>query len=416
MESIEMKIAKTAAENWGQNEPQNLDEAKAITGGSEVSSIKGIISVLGLDPSLEVQLLDDIYNKETISPGIAEKIQFAMKDKADVFQSSDKLVIDMLSIIHDSWVKNNPNKFLQEGRNKEYQFAPLMLLNWPEAKSDLLFIKPILEAAGIELDEEALKDQFEVMQMEFLIDNGITSYGALASSLEQGSKFYPALEGLETKNGGNIEELLKQSGIVGKMARQIKDRIPIRTVKELAKYTIQSKNTQLDAKAWATSEVDDPNFSKDKFPRINGPISKREVLLSKLIGRPYPTYFLRGVHNIHRDGYRTTLESISGHELEEDGTKPTSTSTSKRKGVVRFGYNNTLEKRKKDGYIFISEEELVKAGLDPNEMGFESLEITGKDIAETDKSKGLTTTEVKNGGLRGFVKKLLDMIKGIGEK
>lgn len=28
MDSIEMKIAKIAANNWGQNEPTNLEEAK----------------------------------------------------------------------------------------------------------------------------------------------------------------------------------------------------------------------------------------------------------------------------------------------------------------------------------------------------------------------------------------------------
>lgn len=40
--------------------------------------------------------------------------------------------------------------------------------------------------------------------------------------------------------------------------------------------------------------------------------------------------------------------------------------------------------------------------------------VSPKDIADADKEQALTTTEV--GGFKGFMKKLLDKFKGIGEK
>lgn len=53
-------------------------------------------------------------------------------------------------------------------------------------------------------------------------------------------------------------------------------------------------------------------------------------------------------------------------------------------------------------------------------MGWQELQldkkgkVTAKDIAKADQEQSLTTTEV--GGIRGFIKKLLDKFKGMGEK
>lgn len=48
-DSIEMKIAKIAARNWGQQEPTTIEEATGITWGSEVAAINGITRVIALD-------------------------------------------------------------------------------------------------------------------------------------------------------------------------------------------------------------------------------------------------------------------------------------------------------------------------------------------------------------------------------
>ena len=182
-------------------------------------------------------------------------------------------------------MKNNSNNFLKvndngERRNKERQFVKLELLDWGEVQSDLLFLKPILEAAGIELNEKELRNRFEVIQQEFLIDNGITSHEKLVEFLSKGSKSYPALKGIETKFGGNIEQLLKDPSIVEEMAGQIESRVRIKSEKEMAKDILNSTNPEMDEIFWADTIVDNPAFVEEKFPRINGPISRREILLS----------------------------------------------------------------------------------------------------------------------------------------
>jgi len=275
MQSIEMKIAKTAAENWGQPEPTNLEEAKGITWGSEISSIKGIVSVLGLNPELEEQIVEDVYTKDTISEDIAQEIRSKINNET---------IIDILSVVHDEWVKNNPNNFLRinkengqdKPRNKEYQFVPLQMLSWKEAKSDLLFLKPILEASGVEIDEKAIEQQFEIAQKEFLIDQKIYSTEQLKAALKY-YNIYPVLDGLETKNGGNIRDLLKDDEILDKMVGQIAGQIDIKSKEELLKEIQESNNPLYKDVYHVESDRTYIDVNIDEY------MTKEEILVSKLI-------------------------------------------------------------------------------------------------------------------------------------
>ena len=202
MDSIEIKIAKIAAQNWGEKEPENLEAAKKITNGSEISAIKGIVSVLDLDESSKQTMIDDVYNSDKISESIAQEIREKFKkDPLSTKDPKNEMIIKVLSIIHDGWIKNNADNFLKPGRNKERQFVPLQLLNWGEVESDFIFLKSILEAAGVEIDEEELKKEFKVEQQEYMIENKIFSHEDLVSHLSKGAESYPTLKGLETVNG-----------------------------------------------------------------------------------------------------------------------------------------------------------------------------------------------------------------------
>lgn len=65
--------------------------------------------------------------------------------------------------------------------------------------------------------------------------------------------------------------------------------------------------------------------------------------------------------------------------------------------------------------IEVTQRELAEAGILPEDFKWmEKARVSTRDIAEADKEQGLTATEV--GGFKGFIKKLLDKFKGIGEK
>lgn len=96
-------------------------------------------------------MVEEIYTKDKLSEDISKEIQSKIYRGA-LDKNSSPAIVNMLSVVHDEWVRNNPNNFLRvnkdenwqdKPRNKEYQFVPLQMLSWKEAKSDLLFLKPI---------------------------------------------------------------------------------------------------------------------------------------------------------------------------------------------------------------------------------------------------------------------------------
>ena len=444
--SIEMKIAKTAAKNWGQAEPQNLEEAKGITWGSEVSSIQGIVKVLGLPPEMEEKMIQDVYESDTITPEIAKEIQ---KRIIGITGTANPNIIKMLSTVHDEWVRNNPNNFMKETEkgNKEYQFVPLELLSWKEAKSDLLFLKPILEAAGVNVDEKAVEQQFEVAQKEFLEEHGIVSKEALKRKISSGSKFYPALEGLETKFGGNIEELLKDPKIADEMASQIESRVKIESVEQKIKQEllngedtigfvhhltegkvsgvlselgrgkamtksmfylgkekglgfpeniIYAQNGQGGPTAWEEYESRFYEIKNDSPDWQKKVVEKRQKKLR---------HFQQKVSN-SRDGKydKEGIISIPRYDTNSGYTYEPGQTPEPPKAWVKRYYN-----------IDVTLRELANAGILPEDFNWrEKAKVSAKDIADADREQTLTTTEI--GGFKGFMKKLLDKFKGKGEK
>lgn len=74
---------------------------------------------------------------------------------------------------------------------------PIELIGWKEAKSDLLFLKPILEAMDLSayISEEDLEKAYNQRVQTFLEEKGITDIDKLSEQISRGAEFYPALEG-----------------------------------------------------------------------------------------------------------------------------------------------------------------------------------------------------------------------------
>lgn len=456
-DTIMGKITKEAIISWGENDEngnwfkpteQQAEEMitegglqlgdktidysssdKATNGktyGSEVAAINGLVELMTNSQEISSeeratiteQIKSEIYTEAHLSPEIEKKAKEAIEGKG-----TEKSILEVLGTIHDNWVKNNPDNFLKPDRNKERQFVPLELLDWKEVQSDLLFLKPILEGAGITVDEEQLKKEFEVRQQEYMIDNKIFSHEDLVKHLSKGSKAYSALEGLETVNGGNIDELLKNPETLEKMATQIESRVAIKSREELATDLIKSDTKSLDEVLWIqTVERDDPNFDEKKLPNMNNPISKREVMLSKLIGKPYPTHVMSGIVDYKHDRYTNEIREPRDSEWDAVDlyTKAMERRQDEAANIVDlaldkpyeldFGYD---ENGKIPGSIKVSVRDLLATGIGTERMESKA-KVTSKDIAEADAKKELTATEV--GENKGVINKIKELFKGKGEK
>lgn len=118
-----------------------------------------------------------------------------IREYLDRMEDKDDFIVENLSKVHDGWVKDNPHKFFQQGRNRQFQHLPIALIGWKETKSDLVFVKPIFEKLGITIDEKRLESKYNERSAEFLGRHKINSADSLKEAISEGDKFYPALSG-----------------------------------------------------------------------------------------------------------------------------------------------------------------------------------------------------------------------------
>ena len=208
------QVAKQALMNWnGLSEEeaekvistQSFDEVESqvYAKGSIDYAVEGISTSLGfLDKDAE-ELSIFAYNggQSKIIDWLRENNEMANRLETKTNGQSiitnktlvNNLIIDTLFHVHNGWVQDNVKKF--NAREKKHQHMPSELIGWKEAKADLLFVRPIFEAAGIEVNEEELEQVYNGRVKEFFLDHGIQTARNLSDSITQGEEFYPALEG-----------------------------------------------------------------------------------------------------------------------------------------------------------------------------------------------------------------------------
>ena len=187
------KAAKAALMSW----PPYLSEEEA-TERVERESFEELESNIGATKSINsavnaIAQICELTKEET------ERFRQAVfaKDHAEVTKEDKKVftnvakkaigfeeksILYVLSEIHDGWVADNASKFNNPKRvERKYQHLPLELIGFKEATADLLFVRPIFEALGVEVNEEALKSAYDLSVEKFLQDKHIHSREGLAN-------------------------------------------------------------------------------------------------------------------------------------------------------------------------------------------------------------------------------------------
>ena len=95
-----------------------------------------------------------------------------IKPTREIRDKQAGLFLDAMIAVHDGWVQDNAGQFFgkKADQRKQYQYLPIELIGWKEAKSDLLFIKPIVEFLGGVCIEEDIKSLWEEKAFK-LVDN-----------------------------------------------------------------------------------------------------------------------------------------------------------------------------------------------------------------------------------------------------
>ncbi len=221
MSTAYQKIAKSALMKWYElseeeanykieNESVEELESQVDAKGSIQHAIMGIAKECSLSNEDAVALLTAVVN----GPENAE-ILAMVADKAKGFTNTN--ILNLLSAIHDGWVKDNSSeKTFQKkvDRKQLRQYAPLELIGWNEAKSDLLFLSPILESIGVPVDEKTLEESYHERAEKYMSDKKIGTKKDLVKLLQQGREYYEALP----------EDLAERlTPVIGDMADQMID-------------------------------------------------------------------------------------------------------------------------------------------------------------------------------------------------
>lgn len=292
------KLSKSQAEAIIDMYNSEREIRDCITYGSEINAVNGIEKICTLTEAEKDKLLFDIYNNNQISKELAEKIRIK------ITENMEDNILEILSNIHDEWVKNNGNKF--QARKKDYQFVDLRLLPFSEVESDLIFLQPILEACGIDIDIIKLKETFSKKQNEFILQNDICSHEQLVEFLKAGSENYFALNGITSNSGDkvnadvNIDSLLKTEKVAEEMAIQIETCISCKTdlhthingilpSKKLAQMSYELLGETVNQDLLEIQE------NVGIFNRMQEAYAERKKIIDKLLSKGYGQNFINAI-------------------------------------------------------------------------------------------------------------------------
>ena len=223
---IYLEIAKNCLDNWYADMPEeeksallkraDFDELESYIGARE--SIEAAIR--GFNDGCRMACLPDYFylmpeefmEEAIISDQVSARWQKHLDEISYSVLFKDqyylcKAVVFALDRIHNTWVKNNVSKFFDENRKeKRFMFMPLPVIGWKEARKDLLFLMPILEAVGFNLKEEWIEETYKMMVkkfehdelVDFIVELGDT-YDSLDDSIKEQVKNRKVAEQIATQ-------------------------------------------------------------------------------------------------------------------------------------------------------------------------------------------------------------------------
>lgn len=262
----------------------DFEEISAEQANSEIKAINAIAKIAELTDEQKELLLKDVYTKENILKELSEPI------KLKICENKYGNVIDILSHIHDEWIKSNSEEFSDS--EDKYKFVDLKLLPYSEVQSDLKSLKPILESCGIEIDDKELEEEFSKAQAKYIKDKELFSHEELVKKL---------MTGAELKGFGNIEDKIKNKEDAENIARQIEEQICHQKtdVHSHINAVLSGKTLSNLARDLLGEEIDPSTLeiteTVDVFNEMLEINSRREKIVDKLIEKGYKKEFFEAI-------------------------------------------------------------------------------------------------------------------------
>lgn len=264
-------------------------ESQVYAQSSITSAATSIGKSLGLDEEEISHFLDEVFGRSE-STEMTERLHHELGSKMlSTFRSSKhnympQLITDTMEAVHDNWVEDNSKVFFTKkaDRGQQYQYLPLELIGWDEAKSDLLFIKPIIHSIGGYVDETEIKEVCNQRTIKFFeahSDKGMD--GTLGMSIHNLDDLgtWIAENGLEYEHWTpEIEEAMSDEKFVkGIILPQLREKGFIKD-EELMDILAYSDSPIFDPDGPSKDEIVEAALSDEKFVRSSDSVQVQEEL------------------------------------------------------------------------------------------------------------------------------------------
>lgn len=171
------QAAKAALINWNgmsQKEAEQFIDAasraeiEAATGayGSVYDAANQVAKSLVLEKQEAYQLSQEMLgNVDTTKmiDDIKSRFEEARRVNPELAkQITTSFLLDVCDSIHKGWTGRNAAPFFgkKDIKDQQYQYNPSEMIGWGEVKADLLFLRPVADALGMEIDEDAMKRMY----------------------------------------------------------------------------------------------------------------------------------------------------------------------------------------------------------------------------------------------------------------
>ena len=170
--------------NWQGMTPEEADhflatstraqiEEKTKAHGSVADAARKIGSGLGLEGKELYQ-----FTREMLGQTDSTEMLDEVKRRFELLRSNNpeladkltaNLLLDASDEVHKGWTARNATPFFgkKDSKGQQYQYTPLEMIGWKEVKSDLLFLRPVAEAVGININEDLMRQLYSDRVVEY---------------------------------------------------------------------------------------------------------------------------------------------------------------------------------------------------------------------------------------------------------
>lgn len=159
--------AQQLVEKLSYNELERLTDN---VGGRLEYAVTRLARGMNLQESEQSALVDAMlkggYNMTADAESIVQRVMGTLAG----FDNKEKMIVTLLSAMHDGWVKDNASRFnIRELEGEKYKHLPAEMIGWQDLSVDIGFLQPLLDVLNVSFDGKKMEDEYCIRVYDFFV-------------------------------------------------------------------------------------------------------------------------------------------------------------------------------------------------------------------------------------------------------